>query len=352
MGSTIRSIRNQRNSTRPNLDRREDTKGGTYQKTYDASFTAHSKSEINPFGSLKGEPSQIDHKVDVAHELLRDVIAPRIQSHSFGAATVDRREFFYYKRKHTGRRCSCFTEETSAHDLCPICIGTGIVAGYEKYGTWTEILDFTTPNLLLVNVEPNFEMDTRPVYLRLKDGFDVGYAEATFQIKQNIGEIDTSFLSQPIFNRGLKVLAIDPTGFSSYISCSEELNPFLTHPKITIRIEITRCDSKPMFTHFMFRYKTQPSQLVYGDLSKSEETMAQLSTMGTIDSYQEISIFFDGVTVRRYDPEDLLYRISDGRRFKIVTVTDNIVANVKTSIDLRARYLLPSIDGAIKNLII
>ena len=39
-------------------------------------------------------------------------------------------------------------------------MATGVVAGYEKFGTRAEVLDYTSPGLVMVNVEPNFDEDT------------------------------------------------------------------------------------------------------------------------------------------------------------------------------------------------
>ena len=173
MSSTIRGNRDQRFNVRTSHERRETTYGGQQQRSYDHSFTEHS-SNRTPHAFIS-EPSDTDHKIDHIHDIVRDQLAPRIQTKSANAVLTDRRYFLYYRRRRTGRRCSCFLTETSPENQCPICVGTGIVGGFDKFGTITEILDYTTPNLIMVNVEPNFKEDTRPVYLKLIDGKDEGY---------------------------------------------------------------------------------------------------------------------------------------------------------------------------------
>ena len=343
MGSSIRNNRDQRFNSRTYRERRETRHSHTSdkQRAYDRQYTAHSSNRVPP--ATTGEPSDTDHKIDHVHELLRDQLAPRIQTKSANAVLTDRREFFYFQRKRTGRRCSCYTSQSSPENQCPICMGTGIVAGYEKFGTQSEVLDFSVPGLVMVNVEPNFNEDTRPVYLRLMEGRDSGYVEAQLPIKNNIGIIDNFMLYQPIFNRGTKIIAFDPTGASAVIKEKADLEPFLAFDNVRIRIEINRVDPKPVISHFIVRYKIRDSLVVFGDLSRAEEEFAGLET-GTYEHYAEIPIFFDAKTLPRFRNEDVLFRCRDTRKFKMVMVNENVVAGVLTSTDVRARYIIPSID--------
>ena len=343
MSSTIRGNRDQR-FLRTYRERRETTKGGETQKTFDKSYTEHSTSTV-PHAFIS-EPSDTDHKVDYVHEIIRDQLAPRIQTKSANAVLSDRREFLYYRRKRNGRRCACYETETSPDNQCPICIGTGIVGGYEKNGTIAESLDYTTPNLVMVNVEPNFDEDTRPVYLRLKEGTQKGYVEGIMPIKHNIGKIENFLLYQPIYNRGTKIIATDPNGFSKEIKEREDLEPFLAFDKVKIRIDFTKIDERPIISHFLLRYQIKENMIVWGDIPRSEEQYASME-VGAYEAYQEITIFFAYRPVLRFRNEDVLYRCVDGRMFKIVLVNENMVANVLTSTDTRARYLISDIDVGI-----
>jgi len=344
LGSSIRNNRDQRGSARTSRERRDNTNGGAVQKTYDARFTAHSSSSTPP--AFSGEPSDTDHKIDHVHEIIRDQLAPRIQTKSANAVLSDRREFLYYRRKRTGRRCSCYTSQTSPDNQCPICLATGVVAGYEKFGTRAEVLDYTSPGLVMVNVEPNFDEDTRPVYLRLVEGHERGYVEAQLPIKNNTGVVDNFMLYQPIFNRGTKIIATDPLGGSAEIKEKEDFVPFLAFDNVKIRIEFKRVDTKPVITHFIVRYKIRDDLVVFGDLSRAEEEFSGLQS-GVYEAYQEIPIFFDAKTLPHFRNEDVLFRCRDSRKFKIVLVNENVVAGVLTSTDVRARYLIPSMDVGI-----
>lgn len=350
MGSTIRSNRDQRFNIRTNRERRETTYGGDVQKTYDEKFTAHS-SNVTPHAFIS-EPSDTDAKIDHVHEIIRDQLAPRIQTKSANAVLSDRREFFYYRRKRNGRRCSCYETETSPENQCPICVGTGIVGGFEKNGTIAEVLDYTTPNLVMVNVEPNFDEDTRPVYLRLTDGAQKGYVEGILPIKNNIGVAENFMLYQPIFNRGTKIIATDPQGYSKEIHGRNDLEPFLKFGNVKIRIEFTKIDARPIISHFFLRYQIREDMIIWGDIPRSEEEFAGIQT-GVYEAYQEITIFFSYRPIVKFRNEDVLYRCRDGRMFKIVLTNENVVANVLTSTDVRARYLISDIDvGVTRHLLI
>jgi len=351
MGSTIRSNRDQRFNIRTSRERRETTYyGGELQKTYDENFTAHSSDRTPP--AFVGEPSDTDTTVDHVHEIIRDQLAPRIQTKSANAVLADRREFYYYRRKLNGRRCSCYETETSPDNQCPVCIGTGIVGGYEKNGTIAEVLDYTTPNLVMVNVEPNFDQDTRPVYLRLKEGSQRGYVEGVLPIKNNLGKIENFLLYQPIFNRGTSIVATDPNGNSSQIHDRCDLEPFLRFNQVKIKIEFIKLDERPVISHFFLRYQIKEDMIIWGDIPRAEEQFTGIET-GAYESYQEITIFFPYRPIIKFRNEDVMYRCHDGRMFKTVLVNENVVANVLTSTDVRARYLITDIDvGITRHLLI
>jgi hypothetical protein len=204
----------------------------------------------------------------------------------------------------------------------------------------------------MVNVEPNYGEDTRPVYLKLIDGKQTGYVEGVLSIKNNVGNIDNFMLYQPIFNRGTKIIATCPLNNSREIKDREDLIPFLAFDKVKIRIEFTKIDDRPIISHFLLRYQIKDDMQIWGDIPQSEQEPTS-TDFGQFEMYQEIGIFFPYRPVIKFRNEDVLYRCSDGRMFKIVMVKENIVANVLTSTDVRARYLIIDIDvGVTRHLMI
>jgi hypothetical protein len=112
--------------------------------------------------------------------------------------------------------------------------------------------------------------------------------------------------------------------------------------KVIIVLE-TKQNEKAIFSHFFLRYKTERNQIIYGDVPRSEENLLG-SQFGFFEMYQEITVFFDGKLITKYEIGDLLYRLNDNKRFKLVTINDNIIGGVLTSVDTRARYLLNNVD--------
>lgn len=354
MRSSIRNNRDRRSVGTYREARYNTDSPSTVQKTTDGQFTEHGP----PPGDVAGQyrrvidtPSKTDMKIDAVHELIRDQLAPRVRQMSANAVLSDRWDFYYFSRKRTGRRCSCFSTETSPDNQCPICLGVGVVTGYEKFGTLTEILDYTLPNLVMVNCEPNLADNTRPVYLKLSPGYRQGYVEGVLPIRANIGRVDTTFLSQPIFNLGVRVHAFDPDGHDAYITKSADLTPFLRYNQVRIRLEFNNVDERPLVSHFMMRYQTFPHLLVPGDVSRIDNSFIG-SEVGSMEIFQELPIFFDSKTLITIQNEDLIYRLKDGKRFKLVNVSENRFGGILTSTDCRARYLIPDVDHGPLNLLI
>lgn len=349
MASSVRSNQSIRNSPLQNLQYRNVSHGGELQRLVDGNLTNKSNTTIP--ANYSGHPSGTDFKVDNAHEILRDYVAPMIQSRSANAMTVDRTDFYYYPKRFVGRRCSCYEVESTPLSECPVCRGQGVVGGFEKFGCRTEILDFTTPNLRCANIVPNFGMDTRPVFFTLVAGAQFGFIEADFEIKANVGVAENFFLFQPTFNRNTKVYVV--VGALKFeLKTVEDLSPHLASSKITIRVEMEAGDKRPLFSHFQFRYKIRQDLIVWGDATVEESTIQSSDPIGTLLSYQEIQIVFDGKILPKVNSDDILYRIFDARMFKIVGVKELWVGRTLTSIETRARFLLPELDAGQINMML
>lgn len=102
-------------------------------------------------------------------------------------------------------------------------------------------------------------------------------------------------------------------------------------------------DKRPLVSHLMFRYETLDTKIIWGDIPRSDENIRN-SQFGIFDAYSEISIFFDAKTTPLFEPEDVLYRVYDQKRFKILDVRQNRIASTLTSTDVVARYLIDTND--------
>jgi len=86
--------------------------------------------------------------------------------------------------------------------------------------------------------------------------------------------------------------------------------------------------------------------IIWGDIPRSEEQYTGIET-GIFETYKELTIFFPYRPVLKFRNDDVLYRCVDGRMFKIVIANENIIANILTSTDVTARYLIKDIDVGI-----
>jgi hypothetical protein len=264
---------------------------------------------------------------------------------SKNAILSDRREFYFYKKKKTGRRCSCFLHQTSPDGSCQQCYGFGIVGAYDKFGCKTEILDYTFPNLELINVEPNF--DARPILFRLMDGKNLGYVIAKVPIlRGNVGISDCFQGIQPT-NQETVNLEIRAPGEANFTEMTHDtIEERLSEEHVFIRLVFARNFLNvpaSSFSHLFLRYRLKEDPIVHGDQPLADETIS-FEEFGIFESYQTINFVFDGILIKNFDTEDMLVRIDDQRRFKLTLVRKNRPANILTSTDVTARYLIPGTD--------
>lgn len=286
-------------------------------------------------------PSNTDHKIDAVHQTVKEILAPRIAQKSANAVLTDRREYYYFKKRTMGRRCSCYQEETSPEATCPICFGTGIVGGYDKYGTDLKVIDATYPGLFLYNIEPTFEENPRPLFFRLIDGAKKGFLEFDLDIGKNALRMEHMLIGQPKFNKSTLLEVLSPV--AKVITKMEDFDELLQYEKLRIRITLFSEETRPWFSHFYFRYQIQEQISVVGDQANTQVS-PELDQFGVYEAFNEIPIFWAGDHLSLYDTEDIIYRVQDGQRLKIVEIKHNLVANTLTSIDSMARFLVPTVD--------
>lgn len=285
-----------------------------------------------------GAYTSTDHKVDAVNQLIKDQLAPRIAQHSSNAILSDRESFYYYKRKSNGRRCSCFGEESNPDSDCRICYGTGLVGGYDKYGTAMEIVDYTKPYLIAVNTD--FDFENRAIGITGQAG---SYIETEIDLPKNSKSVDSYFLGVDKA-AAFKVEVVEPS--HKVIKVASDLEAFLGN-KFTIRVSFI----KPGYFKFlMIRTKILDDILIHADLANNSDA-PQLEAFGEFEALEEIPIVFAGGFNKYIGNKDILYRLRDGARLKITSHTTNYVSGVLTSVETNARFLI-SMDKIEKTLII
>jgi hypothetical protein len=286
-----------------------------------------------------GSYSNTDHKVDAVHQVIKEQLAPRIAQKSANAVLSDRRAFFYYKRKNNGRRCSCFGQETTPDSDCSVCYGTGYVGGYDKYGTHTEIIDFTKPYVFASNIK--FDFDNRTVGFSGSAG---SFIEADVEFPRNSRSVDTFFLGVDHLEK-FKVTVVSPS--VKVINKPEDLNQFLNLGSMRIRIEFL---DDAYFQFLMMRFTIKEDYIVYADIANNFAAPS-LDGFGEFESFAEIPMTFAGSSMSMIDSKDILYRLYDGAKLKVTSSTKNIVSGTLTEVTVNARFLI-SMDKIEKKLII
>lgn len=177
-----------------------------------------------------------------------------------------------------GQRCTCIKQETGQADKRdPICYGTGVVGGYEKFGFSTIFLAASNPGLVL---DSGLVLAKKiPWQIELADGKTVGVAlSPTFQITHNFGYAGSDLAAQD----GLRVLTQNGIKVEYTINNGTDWFPIsvippLSEPAINVRFRITLTratvnEPSPFFKMLRARFQMQQdTQVVISKKSFPEQ---------------------------------------------------------------------------------
>ena len=297
----------------------------------------------NPTGSRSyGDPT--DMVGDTFHILSKEQLIPQIANRTKNAIAVDRREVFLYQRLREGRRCSCFANgETSPHSLCPICHATGFVGGFLKWGTDLYIFD-PTQKWVGVNatISPLLGI---PPWFTLEAGSTHGYVEWVMKLRRShYFGLDSSWFD---YRRG--------EGQIEFLFKLEGHDPsFIIFSEIALkeRILIAECgqfrfkvimsrtvpdDQSPLFQQFWFRALTESQNpVLFVDIPRRQESNV-LAEYGALEIFNQIQFAFASDQIQRINLEDMILKLEDMTRWKVIEQSPNDPLNILTSIDIQAR---------------
>lgn len=247
----------------------------------------------------------------------------------------------YFQRLKTGRRCSCFGVEADPTGLCPVCFGTGVVGGYNKRGTKTEIFDVTHPNVVTTNIQAEYGAQTRPIYWSLIDTAVYGTIEFSIPINSNIGLIDVFDISD-----------YKPTGTDiQYFIRSENEVDFveLTRTSIEERLKTsfihflivmkrkTPSTAVPKLQLIRFSYRLLRLTGLRADIPRRADSLT-LEEFGIYESFSTQSFALDN-TLKNCTTEDFIINLQDNTRWKVTEVKNNNPLNIILSWDLVCRKI-------------
>lgn len=276
---------------------------------------------------------------EIAEQLIKQVV--KLNSN---ALSIDTRYFYYYKRRASGRTCSCLLgEQTSPDGMCNVCYGTGVVGGYDKYGTWSETLDYTTPELTTSGIVP--ELGLRPVLLVLDPMSTSGWIESTFQVRRNQGYVDTIraiYSSKSGYSKVTPTIRAAGSPLSSAVPLNDDnLTAMLRSAMaITLRVVMTRESVdvvSPAFSSIYFRYGLlkKPNLSIPGDIPTNTETV-NLQEYGFEEQFGVTQIVFDN-RITSYTQDDFLYYPEQDKVYKITEVSPKYAIGKYMGFDVNCR---------------
>ena len=285
-----------------------------------------------------------DHLVDHTRQIGLDLIQ-RAAQRVDNALSVDSRWFYYYKRRESGRLCSCVSgEQVSPSSTCLICYGTRIVGGYDKYGTWSETLDTTCPQMDTVNV--TVRPEPRPSAFILEPDATYGVIRTVFDVRNNAGYVDGINVAA----KGRVTVNMRAVGDTIWQSASSAvLLTLLSAPQIEIEVVLQRSSvsaESPVFLKLWFRYGLLPKSEIQiaGDIPPNTEAIS-LQEYGFDEQFGSIQVIVGSAghkkqnRVTTYTVDDFLYYIERSRHWKITEVKPNYALGVYTSHELTCRWV-------------
>jgi hypothetical protein len=288
--------------------------------------------------------TRTDHMVGSARDIALGLIK-QVAQMTDNSLSIDTRWFYYYKRRTVGRRCSCaLGENSSPSSTCTICYNTGIVGGYDKYGTRAETVDSTYPELDLVNIRTDASI--LPASFVLEDDATRGIIRATIPVSTNAGYVDAFAIS----SKGNVTVRIRPTGTNVWSTASSAvLATMLNSRSIDLEVQLDRdrtSDKSPVFLKTYIRYGLLPKTEIRlpGDIPPNTESVS-LQEYGYDEQFGTIQITMGSSGANRsnrittFTIDDFLYYIERGRHWKITEVKPNYALGFFTSFDLTARWV-------------
>jgi len=306
--------------------------------------------------------SRTDHYDWKAHYVAQDICrrAAKMQSN---ALDIDVRLFYAYSRMVCGRRCTCFkgiNQEPKGD--CPICFGTGVVGGFEKFGTRTEVID-PSCHCTCVNIIPDIANPQLPPLFVLADDAIEGFFISDVDIGDNIGEVDyyrsyTSNLSMTstciIYVKAYG--ADDSTYFYSHkvksngiiveYNIEDEIARLLSNKvrKLTFKVEMKRnhiSSPSPVLSHIYLRYRVKP---VNEYTLKCDINPAQNSAMfdmngGATNSFTSLSVIVDPSKFNSYTTDGFLYEFEKDLKWKIFQIEKKTQVGSETQTTLECTLL-------------
>lgn len=294
--------------------------------------------------------SRTSYLEDLPQTEMLEQYLPQIREESLQASKTARTVFYYYRKKLSGRKCTCFEIETSPDANCQICYGSGIVGGWDMHGCRTEIIDTTYPKLKLVNVIADYKAGRRPVTFALEGNALKGFIIADIPLLRNVRKTQMiqEVVGGIVTGNGVKSFIKAPNETTWVELTNSSLEARLGYASIQVKIEVSRKNVEipsPRFSHLLVRYQMIPEVKMFGNMALSEESFA-MGDLGFTDSFSTLTIYVPA-SFDHLRTEDFLVRTSDMKRFKLTMVSRNVVSEMLLSTTITSRLLVRGNDSLV-----
>jgi len=278
---------------------------------------------------------------DLPQRHAREDLIPIIARKSQNASNVNPVYFEFFQRIKTGRRCSCFAVETEPAGICPVCFGTGIVGGYNKRGTKTEVFDVTYPNVSCANTSPDYNQPTRPIFWSLIKSAVFGTIDFEMYLRTNIGQLDL-FEIRDFTPEGTEIqYYVRSPSETDFVALTESsLRIRLGQQKLLFRVIMKRrspASLLPKLISIRIAYRLIKNTEIRIDIPRRQESLT-LEEFGVYQSFSSQTFWADN-TLKNVSTEDWMYSTIDGTRWKVIEVSDNRPHGILTSWDITARLV-------------
>lgn len=251
--------------------------------------------------------------------------------------------FYLYQKLAVGRRCSCFEIEDEPQALCPICYGTGITGGFQKIGTKVQVIDVTHPGLCSVNVYPNYEARTRPVYFTLLPTSVYGEVTTEIDLPKSTGNLDVEphYISYaPGDLTSAAVYCRVPGEEQWHLMTKEVVEQRLSSARLQVKFVLRRDRPDvglPKISHVRLVFKLKDEPAIIGNIPRNMESLS-LEEFGIMDAWSSQQFVF-GPDVKSISNQDFMVQVDKGLRWKVTEIQPNEISGINTSWDVTCRLV-------------
>jgi hypothetical protein len=272
----------------------------------------------------------------------RELLIPQIAKKTLNALNTVPIYVEHFQRIRSGRRCSCFTVETEAAGLCPLCFGMGVVGGYQKRGTKVDVLDVTSPYTVCVNARPDYGALTRPIAFSLLETAVRGYVEFVWEPVRNMGVIDDLKLLDSVPEGTSITYSVRTPNDTDWVALDEAAltQRLATGSRLGVRVDLKRVSPSaplPRFIGFRCSYRVTKLSAIRADIPRTNRSRT-LEEFGIYDSFNAQQFAF-GNDIRSIDNDDFFVVLQDWTRWKVTEWQDNKILGMNTAWDVTCRLI-------------